>query len=184
MFDVEAGAWSLGGAMSACSRCTAPRPTIYCDMSTYLEIPRDCPWDLWIARPGMTDDDALRFAASDHRIVAVQNVWANIYDRSVVIDNYWPEKPPVSRVLPGIPTGIEFKAYPVVSQINAKCAPSDGPQKMYRWQAEKLTIHGWEYVGEQDESSVYVTFRNIEPGCQYRIRVSKGNWSEWVHVNT
>ena len=73
-------------------KCTAPRPTIYCDRNDYQHVTAKC--DIWLAAPGLTDDQALALRKADPRIVAVQNVFADGYDRSIVFDDYWPDKPP------------------------------------------------------------------------------------------
>lgn len=93
--DVEPHAWSVPDAQSRfLSHCTAPRPTIYCDRNDYRNVTAKC--DIWLAAPGLTDTQAVALAKTDKRIVAVQNVFAGSYDRSIVIDPYWPEKAPVT----------------------------------------------------------------------------------------
>lgn len=181
VFDVEPGAWSMAAALEATKRCTAPRPTIYCNRSEYATVPRSYTGDLWIAAPGLSDVQAEAFAASDKRIVAVQNVWANIYDRSVVVDPYWPNLAPK---VCGLPTGITYKAFPTQTQINAKCDPVDGPHAEYEWQLELLTIHGWVLETQVNTSTVYVSFKDLRPAAHYRFRVTKGTWSNWVNVAT
>lgn len=94
VFDAEPGAYSIAGAIVATEKCTAPRPTIYCDRSDYRTIPKSYTKDIWLAAPGLTDGQAIDLAASDKRIVAVQNLWAKTYDRSIVIDPHWPNKAP------------------------------------------------------------------------------------------
>lgn len=188
VFDVEPGAWSMANALAATKKCTAPRPTIYCDRSDYKTVPASYNGDLWIAAPGLTDAEAIALAKTDKRIVAVQNVWANIYDRSVVVDDNWPEKgvvtPPPPPPATGLPTGIEYSEFPIKSQINAKCNPTEGPHANYEWQLELLTIHGWELVQQLSTNTVYATFTNLEPKQHYRFRVTRGTWSNWVNVAT
>lgn len=187
VFDVEPGAWSMANAVAATKKCTAPRPTIYCDRSDYKTVPTSYNGDLWIAAPGLTDAQAIALAATDKRIVAVQNVWANIYDRSVVVDDNWPGKvvtPPPPPPPTGLPTGIAFSVFPIKSQINAKCNPVDGPHPNYEWQLELLGIKGWDLVQQLSTNTVYATFTNLEPKQHYRFRVTRGTWSEWVNVNT
>lgn len=93
--DCESGAYTLAGAINWLARCTAPRPTLYCTRSTLPDYHGTR--DIWLAAPGLSDNEALALAATDKRIVAVQNVWNNAggYDRSIVIDPYWPEVKPV-----------------------------------------------------------------------------------------
>ena len=188
VFDVEPGAWPMGAAIEATKKCTAPRPTIYCDRSDYTTVPASYTGDLWIAAPGLTDAEAEALAATDKRIVAVQNVWANTYDRSVVVDDSWPElsvvKPLPQPPACGLPTGIAFSAFATQSQINCKCNPTDGPHADYEWQLERLGIKGWALIQQLVSTSPVVSFRNLEPKSHYRFRVTRGTWSEWVNVNT
>ena len=90
VFDAEPGAWSISGAIAATKKCTADRPTIYCDRSDYATIPDSYTDDIWLAAPGLTDAQAQALAATDSRIVAVQNYWGTEWDRSAVFDAYWP----------------------------------------------------------------------------------------------
>lgn len=96
VFDAEPRAWTIAGAIAATERSSAARPTVYCDRSDYRTIPASYKRDIWLAAPGLTDAEAIALARSDKRIVAVQNLFAGTYDRSVVIDPYWPEKAPVT----------------------------------------------------------------------------------------
>lgn len=105
VFDVEPGAWTMANAVAACAKCTAPRPTIYCDRNDYRTVPNSFTGDLWIAAPGLSDAEAIAFAATDKRIVAVQNVFGGSFDKSIVIDPNWPEKAPVVNPPPPPPKG-------------------------------------------------------------------------------
>lgn len=98
VFDVERGAWTLAAAQKALKRCTAPRPTLYVNRDTLPKVTAKC--DIWLAAPGISDDEAIALARADPRIVAVQNVWNPLYDRSIVIDPYWPEKYPIVHPTP------------------------------------------------------------------------------------
>jgi hypothetical protein len=92
--DVEPFAWTVANAESKfLVNCSAPRPTIYADRSDYKNITAKC--DIWLAAPGLSDAQAIALAATDKRIVAVQNIWAGLYDRSIVVDPNWPAKAPV-----------------------------------------------------------------------------------------
>jgi hypothetical protein len=191
VFDAEPGAWSIPGAVAACAKCTAPRPTIYCDRSDYRTIPPSFKGDIWLAAPGFSDAQAIALAGTDHRIVAVQNVWANFYDRSIVIDPNWPNKAPVvpPPVNPppkptGLPTGIEYVAFATASQINAKCNVTAGPELEYEWQLERLFPTGWELTSQQKTTGPIVSFKGLEPKSHYRFRVTRGTWSDWVNVAT
>lgn len=95
VFDAEPNAWSIPNAIAATKKSTAPRPTVYCDRNDYRTIPGSYTGDIWLAAPGLSDNEAIALAATDKRIVAVQNLFAGSYDRSIVVDPYWPEKAPV-----------------------------------------------------------------------------------------
>jgi hypothetical protein len=96
VFDAEPNAWSILNAVAATKRCTAPRPTIYCDRFDWKTIPGSYTGAIWLAAPSLSDAEAIALAATDKRVVAVQNLFAGSYDRSIVIDPYWPEKAPVA----------------------------------------------------------------------------------------
>lgn len=183
VFDVEPGAWSMANALEAVKKSTAERPTIYCDQSDYKTVPSSYTGALWIAVPGISDAAAEALAATDKRIVAVQNVWANTYDRSVVVDEYWPNKAPAPKPT-GLPTGIAFTEFATACQINAKCNAVDGPETTYEWQLELLGIHGWAEVQQFTTTGPLASFKNLQPKQHYRFRVTRGTWSEWVNVAT
>jgi len=111
--DVESGAWTLAAALSQfIPNCTAPRPTIYCSRDTYAQIPASYTGAIWLAAPGLTATEAKALAATDKRIVAVQNVWNVNYDSSVVIDPAWPLKPvDPPTPPPGANTSVQFEYY-------------------------------------------------------------------------
>jgi hypothetical protein len=184
IFDVEPGAWSLPGAIAAVSRSTAARPGIYLSRADYAQVPASYAGVIWLAAPGITDNEAIALAAKDHRIVAVQNLWAGAYDRSVMTDAHWPQKAPVTPppAASGLPTGIEFKAFSVQSQLNAKCDAVDGPHPVYEWQLEELQVDGWKVSQQIATTGPLVSFKDLAPGRNYRFRVSRGQWSAWVNV--
>jgi hypothetical protein len=190
VFDAEPGAWSIPGAIAACAKCTAPRPTIYCDRSDYKTIPSTFHGDIWLAAPGLTDAQAEALAATDKRIVAVQNVWAGFYDRSIVIDPNWPNNaappppPPPPPASKGLPTNIRFTEFPVMSQINAECDVTEGPEATYEWQLEKLGLKGWQLQQQFTTTNQYASFKGLEPKSHFRFRVTRGTWSDWVNVTT
>jgi len=108
VFDAEKGAWSIPGAIDATKKSTAPRPTVYCDRNDYKTIPASYKGDIWLAAPGLTDAQAGLLRKTDPRIVAVQNVFAGDYDRSIVLDPYWPEKAPVTQPTADTVAQIEY----------------------------------------------------------------------------
>lgn len=100
--DVEDFAWNVHDAETLfLPNCTAARPTIYCNRNTLPNVTAKC--DIWLSAPGLTDAEAIALAATDDRIVAVQNLFAGPYDKSVVIDPYWPERKPVTTPNPTPP---------------------------------------------------------------------------------
>lgn len=133
--DVESGAWTVANAQSEfLPKCTAPRPTLYVNRSTLPSVTAKC--DLWVAAPGLSDAEARALAATDSRIVAVQNLWNNNYDRSIVIDPYWPAKKPVTPPPPPPPAKtvtIEYYkpkfGWVAVSPLTI---PADAPHARYR----------------------------------------------------
>lgn len=189
VFDVESyqsdgkilWTWTLTDAMEAVKKSTAERPTIYCDRDVYKSVPASYDGELWIAAPGLTDAEAETLAATDKRIVAVQNTWLADYDRSVLIDPYWPHKaPPPS----GLPSGITFSAFDVSWQINAKCDATDGTESEYEWQLEILRVTGWQLVTTVKTTGPVVSFKELGAGQHYRFRVTRGTWSNWTDVST
>ena len=108
VFDAEPNAWSIPGAIAATKKSTAPRPTVYCDRNDYKTIPASYTGAIWLAAPGLTDAQAVALAATDKRIVAVQNLFAGTYDRSVVVDPNWPAKAPVPPPPPPPPPPVQF----------------------------------------------------------------------------
>lgn len=152
--DVEPGAWSVTDAENRfLPNCTAPRPTIYCDRNDYQHVTAKC--DIWLAAPGLTDAQAFLLRKADPRIVAIQNVFAGDYDRSVVFDDFWPEKPPVVQ-------------------------PS---QQSYRIQIERWQS-GFGWVLETTPKIVISDNSIItKPGTKYRARFDSGQgWSGWQEI--
>lgn len=184
VFDVEPGAWTMANALEAVKKCTAPRPTIYCDRSDYATIPSTYTGDIWLAAPGISDAEAEALAATDKRIVAVQNLWANTFDRSVVVDPIWPNKPIPPKPPVGLPTNLAYDEFATECQINVKCDAVDGPETTYEWQLELLKLTGWNLVQQQQTTGPIATFAKLEPKQHYRFRVTRGTWSDWVNVAT
>lgn len=86
--DVENGAWTIGNAVKTAG-WTAPVPTIYCARNTlpslHAEGWRGAVWLAWPGFAGTTPPDI-----SPAHCVAVQNVFGDIYDSSIVFDDAWP----------------------------------------------------------------------------------------------
>lgn len=100
--DVEPTAWQAKDAVVK-SNWRAIRPTIYCDRYDLTAV-LDYGWkgDLWLAIPGHTGPPP---KVPGCNVVAVQNAVNvdNLYDSSVVYDNYWPLTPPMEdKVISGI----------------------------------------------------------------------------------
>jgi hypothetical protein len=179
--DVEAGAWSLLDAEKRfLSKCTAPRPTLYVDRTTYKSVVSNC--DLWIAAPGLSDTEATALAATDKRIVAVQNLWTVDYDRSIVLDPYWPEKPPVIVA----PTDLKASAYAVVaavaiSWVSSRPAP-------FQLQYERLEgaqgAQEWVLIDTVTIAGTSTTITNLSHNTDYRYRINNGAWSSWLEFKT
>lgn len=106
--DVETGAWSPADVPGWQAKCTAPRPTVYCNQST-LPAVLATGWrgNLWLAIPGWLSGDPLP-PAPGCTVVAVQSVFAATYDLSYVLDPSWPLET-TEMQFPGIP-GIWLKA--------------------------------------------------------------------------
>jgi hypothetical protein len=152
VFDAEPGAWSIPNAVAATKKCTAPRPTIYCDRNDYQTIPDSYTGDIWLAAPGLTPAQCLGERLRDSRIVAVQNVFAGPFDASLVMDDYWPEKKPVPP--------------PVTSSDRIQIERYQGG---FGWVLE--TVNG---LTISDNCIV------VDPGTKYRARVNHdGTWSNW-----
>lgn len=94
VIDVETGAWVPGQVPGWISRCTRPRPTVYCNQSTLPPV-LSTGWrgDLWLAVIGWSPGQLLP-AAPGCTIVAVQTAQnvAGTFDLSVVLDPTWPEE--------------------------------------------------------------------------------------------
>lgn len=150
VFDAEPNAWSIPRAIAATAVCTAPRPTVYCDRNDYATIPGSYTGDIWLAAPGISDAEAIALAATDKRIVAVQNLWANSYDRSIVVDPYWPERKPVT--------------------------PPPPPPTLFEYQVQWYKAgFGWVGEGTVTTADPAVKFR-----ARGRSVDTKGAWSDWV----
>lgn len=182
VFDVEPFAWAMTNAIAATKRCTAPRPTIYCDRNDYRTVPDSYTGDLWIAAPGLSDTEAMALAATDKRIVAVQNLWAKTYDRSIVIDPYWPEKAPV--IVP--PSALTAAPYAVVAAVNITWK-SDRPAP-FQLQYERLegprNAQRWVLVDTVTIAGMSTTITNLSHNTNYRYRINNGAWSQWLVFKT
>lgn len=90
--DVEPGAYGPYTVPLWQSRCTAERPTVYCDRND-LPMILSTGWrgNLWLAIPGWTEGAPLP-SVDGCTVVAVQNQFdvGNTHDLSVVLDPTWP----------------------------------------------------------------------------------------------
>jgi len=86
--DVENGAWTAHDAIHH-TPWTAERRTIYCSRNTIPQLESEG-WtgDVWLADPGFTGTVPPDLGAMT--CVAVQNVFTNTYDSSIVFDDKWP----------------------------------------------------------------------------------------------
>lgn len=96
--DVEPECWETDNAVKT-ENWTAERPTIYCDADDLPGVVA-AGWkgDLWLALPGWKTGDALP-DHGDCTVVAVQTTENvnGLYDVSLVLDDWWPEKPVASQ---------------------------------------------------------------------------------------
>jgi hypothetical protein len=104
VFDVETGAFAPDQAAALINACTSPRPTIYVNRSnmdaTIASAQQSSKWkgDIWLAYPGWRTGQALPPIPASCKFVAVQDFYASTYDVSYVLDDSWPELPPVPPV--------------------------------------------------------------------------------------
>lgn len=182
VFDVEPFAWGMANAVNATMRCTAPRPTIYCDRTDYKTVPNTYTGDLWIAAPGLSDTEAIALAATDKRIVAVQNLWTVDYDRSIVVDSYWPEKAPVIVA----PTHLTAAPYAVVAAVNISWESSRPAP--FQLQYERLEgaqgSQQWVLIDTVTIAGTSTTITNLSHNTDYRYRINNGAWSGWLEFKT
>jgi hypothetical protein len=90
VMDVETDCWSVQDIIKWTSECTAPRPTVYCDRDDYPLVRAVWNGDVWLAAPGGVNP------ADYPGVVAVQDLYLGNYDSSIVYDDYWPLRAPVS----------------------------------------------------------------------------------------
>lgn len=110
VMDVEPGAYRPADVPGWTAKCTAPRPTVYCDRNDLADVMKLWKGDIWLAAPGLTDAECIALAKANPQIVAVQNVFAGAYDKSIVLDSYWPNKPPAPPAPPAT-TRVQFEYY-------------------------------------------------------------------------
>jgi hypothetical protein len=94
VMDVEPFCYTVNQIPGWTSKCTAPRPTVYCDRNDLPDVQAIWNGDVWLAAPGLSDDQATAIMEADPRIVAVQNLDAGSFDASVIGDAFWPLLPP------------------------------------------------------------------------------------------
>jgi hypothetical protein len=106
--DVEAGAWTVGGAVITAG-WAAPRPTIYCSLAT-LPALAAAGWqgDVWVADWTLTPPAAPPPMPPGMTCVAVQysdQGGGGTYDLSVVFDPTWPDQA-ITREAPMLMIGV------------------------------------------------------------------------------
>jgi hypothetical protein len=181
--DVESGAYTVAQIPGWVSACTAARPTTYVSGENLTAALAASDADIWLASPGMSDTEAVATMTANPRIVAVQNVWASDYDRSIVNDPFWPEAKPVTPS--GMPTGLRDSAFATVAQINiAWSGTLKAGVAAWACQLERLEEKGWVLVDTVNTKDLFASFTDVATGSQFRWRVSGGTWSEWVSVST
>lgn len=182
VFDVEPGAWTMANAIAATKKCTAPRPTIYCDRTDYKTVPNSYTGDLWIAAPGLSDTEAIALAATDKRIIGVQNLWSADYDRSIITDAYWPEKAPVIVA----PTDLKASTYAVVAAVDISWESSRPAP--FQLQYERLEgaqgAQEWVLIDTVTIAGTSTSITNLSHNTDYRYRINNGAWSGWLEFKT
>jgi hypothetical protein len=109
VIDVEPHAWAVSDIPNWTSKCTAPRPTVYCDRADLSAVMKVWKGDIWLAAPGLSQAECLAMRAANKQLVAIQNVFGGSFDSSVVMDTTWPEKAVVNPVPPPPPV----KTFPI-----------------------------------------------------------------------
>jgi hypothetical protein len=98
--DFESGAYTPAQADSRMKSATSSRPTIYAAPDTLTQIAAATDWrgDVWVPHSEDGPPDAGTFPVPDgFNLIGIQwNFTHNNYDESVVYDDYWPEKAPVT----------------------------------------------------------------------------------------
>lgn len=191
--DVEPGAYAVSDIPEWQRTSTAARPTAYVNGSELDAALAASDGDIWLAKPDITDDDALAIMAANPRIVAVQNLWTSTFDRSVIGDPTWPEAKKVTTpVTPPVatPTGpapvenAHATALATVAQINMAWQ-STTACKSFEWQVERqVNPTSWILEVSGSTSDTFATARVLAPASPYRFRVSNGTWSDWVTITT
>lgn len=180
--DVESGAYTIAAIQQWVANCTAPRPTTYVAGNNLPAALAASKADIWLAAPGISDDQAIGLMTAEPRIIAVQNQWSPggvPIDRSIVGDAFWPNKKPA--IVPV--ANLRSKVLAATYQVNMAWDASHGVAA-YQWQVEELTSGGWVVVATHMTSNNFDTARNLAPGHNFRFRVSDGTWSAWVAFST
>lgn len=109
--DVEAGAWSPSSVPGWQARCTAARPTVYCNRSTLPNV-LATGWrgEIWLAFPGWAPGQALPAIPAGCSYVAIQYDLGGSgpYDLSHVLDPYWPEVATMTTPQPQVQNGVTY----------------------------------------------------------------------------
>lgn len=95
VMDVEPGCYRPSDVPGWTAKCTAPRPTVYCDRSDLPAVMKVWKGDIWLAAPGLSLSECQAIRANNPQVVAVQNVFGGTFDSSVVLDEHWPLKAPI-----------------------------------------------------------------------------------------
>jgi hypothetical protein len=119
--DAEAGAWTVQSAINK-NGWTAARPTIYAARNDMLNVVQEG-WtgDIWLSWPLNsipTKDFVLKTypQLAKANLIGVQMGFTNTYDRSVIYDPDWPNKPQAKIVtVPNVVGMTEEKAAQVIA---------------------------------------------------------------------
>ena len=106
--DVEPGAYRPSDIPNFKFDATVQRPTVYCDRNDLPDVMKVWSRDIWLAAPGLSETQCLDIATANKQIVAVQNVFNAAFDKSVVIDPFWPNKAPVPTPPPNDTVEVEY----------------------------------------------------------------------------
>jgi hypothetical protein len=196
VMDVEPRAYTVNDIPDWENKCTAVRPTAYVNGSELREALAATDHEIWLADPGISDEEALAKMAANPRIVAIQNLWTNTFDRSVIGDPTWPAAKKVPVTSPPTPTPVttptagpsavgNLRGTPlaIIAAINMAWDAQPGTDP-YEWQMERDTDKGWVVEQQGKTTATVASVHNLSPNQNYRFRVSNGTWSEWITVTT
>lgn len=101
VIDVETGAFTPGNVDARQAISTAPRPTIYCSLSTLSQISLQEKWrgDVWLVLSSSVKPTVPPKVPAGFNVIGQQWNFTNpLYDESVIFDPYWPERAPIVTV--------------------------------------------------------------------------------------